>query len=102
VRELTTDNILEFPGGQHPDERASARLFALHFQRAQLADLSADIGTPDEWLGAAINHLKGQASGPERAMGTARVSVAAIDLVMMKVEELLHGGPAWPGGRADG
>jgi hypothetical protein len=81
--------------------RESARLKALHFDRAELEELGADIGTPEEWLSTAILHLKAQVSeGVGALSGSVSVSIAAVSLVLMRLEELDHGGEPWTGSAA--
>lgn len=90
-------SVISFPDAAG---RESDRLTAIHIERRKLNDLAASAGTPAEWLAAAISHLKAQTSGESRSGGSAVVSVAAIDLVLMRLEALEHGGQHWTGNAA--
>lgn len=77
--------------------RESNRLKAIHVDRAHLAELTPEMGTPDEWLWSALGHLKVQQDAAAQAGQTSvEVSDAALTLLMAKHEELLYGGSPWP------
>jgi len=78
--------------------RESARLQAVHFEHLDLEELSADLGSPEEWLATAILHLKTQVcEGDLRMTGAIPVSVAAVCLVLLRLEELDCGSEPWRG-----
>lgn len=95
---MNSDNVTYIREKREPDLRSSDRLKAIHQDHANLDDLSAASGSPDEWLGTAISHLKVQTSDAvQTGSGTTTVSVAALHLVMMHLEALEMGGAAWKG-----
>ena len=76
---------------------ASDRMVAIHFAGQSVDELSTLFGTPAEWLGTAIGHLKAQMSNHERRDGFVTVSFAALSLLMQRFEEIEHGGEPWKG-----
>lgn len=76
------------------DRRESDRLQALHVDRLELDELSADLGSADEWLFSAMGHLK-VAGCDDPSAKTVTVSRAALSLLLWKVEELVYDGTAW-------
>ncbi len=81
--------------------RESARLQAIHFDRLDLEDLAAELGSPDEWLTTAVLHLKAQiCEGDPGMTGSIPVSTAAICIVLQRLEELDEGGEPWRGNAA--
>jgi hypothetical protein len=90
--------IIHFP---FDPERQSARLQALHFDHLDLEDLGAELGSPEEWLATAILHLKAQiCEGDPLLTGSIPVSIAAVCLVLQRLEELEQGGEPWRGNAA--
>ena len=82
-------------------ERESARLQAIHFDRLELENLAADLGSPEEWLTTAVLHLKSQVcEGPGAMGGSITVSTAAVCLVLQRLEELEQNGAPWKGNAA--
>ena len=81
-------NILHFPDG---GERESARLQVIE-AGADIADFMPEMGTADEWLGTAITHMKICLPCGNSA-GTVTISAAALSLLVLKLEELIHDGP---------
>ncbi|UAK25843.1 hypothetical protein [Sphingomonas nostoxanthinifaciens] len=89
---------------KHPDSydldeqraRESARLAALLEAEAALFSLSPAIGTPDEWLHAAMDAVRVRAQGDGWTAGSALVPLAALSIIIAKLEELLFGGKPWP------
>lgn len=74
-------DILAFPESEHP-----ARLDCFLSSYADVNDLAADLGNRSQWIDSAITYLKLATSG--RTDGTARVSIAALHLVLDHVEQL--------------
>jgi hypothetical protein len=64
----------------------SSRYVALRDGAADVNRLAEELGSPDEWLATAIDHLKVRSSGVTE--GSVSVSVAALYLVLGHVEEL--------------
>lgn len=83
-------NIVDFPT---PDERAGSRLHLMHTNHPPLFDLPEDLGSPDDWLFTAMEHLGLQCTGTGWVGGNINASKAAVSLVLMKLEELLLDGP---------
>ena len=83
-------NVVDFPS---LDQNSGPRLNMLHVKRPPLFDLPENIGSPDDWLRSAMQHLSLQATGTGWDGGTVEVSKAAVSLVLMKLEELLLDGP---------
>lgn len=82
-------------------ELESARLQAIHFDHLDLEDLSAELGSPEEWLTTAILHLKAQiCEGDPLMTGQVSVSIAAVSLVLQQLEVLEQGGEPWQGNQA--
>lgn len=79
------------------DRRESERFEALHFKHLGLDELSRKLGTADEWLGAALGHVKVAQDGPGSA-GTVTISAAALSLLVWKLEEVLYDGTPWQPG----
>ena len=88
------DNDPALVVGSHGD-LADRRLVALHYEHQRLDDLAADLGTPEEWLAAAVEHLKLQTSGARRNERTTVVTTSAIDLLLIRLEQLQHGARGW-------
>lgn len=88
-------DIIQFYAASGP--RSSNRFKAIQVEHRALDRLAAELGSPDDWLNSAIAHLKVQSSPPHRAAGSTTVSVAALDLVLMRLEHLEDGVPDWPG-----
>lgn len=88
-------NVISFPGRDEAlaQERYDTMLTVLHTTGPSINDLSPELGTADEWLFAAMGHMK-CAMPPGPSVGTVTVSAAALSLLMMKLEELHYGGPA--------
>jgi hypothetical protein len=87
-------NVISFPGRDEAlnMQRYDAMFTLIHTKGPSINDFSPELGTPDEWLGAAMQHMACvMPSGPSRGMVT--VSAAALSLIMMKLEELHYGGP---------
>lgn len=84
------NNIVDFPT---PDGRAGSRLYTMHHNHPALFELSEDLGSPDDWLHTAMQHMSLQSPGTGWKGGTVEVSKAAVSLVIMKLEELLLEGP---------
>lgn len=77
------------------DDAASDRLKKLHYEGATINDLAASLGTPEEWLEAAMIHLKLAAC--EQRTPKIVVSEAAVGLLLYRIEQLEHGGEPWQG-----
>jgi hypothetical protein len=79
------DNIVPFrrPGFDGCDP---GRFDALHHGDADVNRLAYDLGSPDEWLASAIEHLKTASS--RATTSHVRVSSAALHLVLGHVERL--------------
>lgn len=75
-----------------------ARLARLREEGPPLDQLTSSLGTADEWLTSAIEHLK--ASHSEQVGGFVRVSSAAVSLVLFRLEQLEQGGEPWGGNAA--
>lgn len=91
-------HIIRFPVDP---QRESARLQAIHFDHLDLDELGAELGSPDEWLGTAILHLKAQiCEGDPSMTGGVSVSIAALSLVLQRLEEIEQGGEPWQGNKA--
>lgn len=85
---------------ENQERRESERFEALHCQRLGLGQLSEALGTADEWLGAALLHVK-CVQHPIDA-GTVTISSAALSLLVWKLEEMLYSGTPWqPGMKFD-
>lgn len=82
---------------QEQDRRQRQRVQALSLDHQALDKLAAETGTPEEWLTAAILHLKVHTSMQQE---TVEVSAAAVSLVLMRLEEIEHGGEPWRGNAA--
>lgn len=87
-------NVIDFPGREEAldSQRFDAMFTEIHVNAPDLDAFAASLGTPDEWLVAALQHVKcvmpcGHSSG------TVTVSTAALSLMVMKLEELLYDGP---------
>jgi len=80
--------------------RESDRLKAIQSGRSALDDLAADLGSPEEWLATAINHLKAETSDRRQRDGIAVVSVAALNLVLIHLEAVECRGRPWSGNAA--
>ena len=104
-----TDNVVPFASRAKPeaglliservlDQREAERLKRIDYAFLSTNGLDAALGTPAEWLVTALLHLKVKTSGQPR--GTVEVSAAAIHLLIMRLEELEHGGEPWRGGAA--
>lgn len=94
-------SVVPFPTGERQrlaEQREIGRLQAVHCDRRPLVELTADLGTPAEWLEASIAHLKAQTSGLDS--GAVDVSVAAVHLLLMHLEALEYGGEPWAGNEA--
>lgn len=87
-------NVIKFPGldAAENQRRYDAMFAAIHLNAVGINALTADLGTPNEWLVAAIQHLNCTLP-PGGNGGRASVSVAAVSLLIMKVEELMFDGP---------
>lgn len=72
--------------------------FATLRKGATLNELAASMGTPEDWLHSAMEHLK--LAGCEQRGGTITVSSAAVDLLLYRIEQLEHGGEPWKGNAA--
>ncbi|MYL97924.1 hypothetical protein GR702_09085 [Novosphingobium sp. FGD1] len=84
------DNLVLTPG--YSDRFATLR------KGATLNELAASMGTPEDWLHSAMEHLK--LAGCEQRGGQITVSSAAIDLLLYRIEQLEHGGEPWKGNAA--
>lgn len=84
-------SVVDFPAF---DENSGSRLNMLHIKHPPLFDLPENLGSPDDWVHSAMQHLGLQATGTGWTGGTAEVSKAAVSLVLMKLEQLLLDGPA--------
>lgn len=73
----------------------SERLKKMHFEGVTLNDLSASLGSPEEWLATAVIHLKIAECEQKGPMIT--VSQAAVALLLYRVEQLEYGGEPWKG-----
>ena len=62
---------------------------------ATLNELAASMGTPEDWIHSAMEHLK--LAGCEQRGGTITVSSAAVGLLLYRIEQLEHGGEPWKG-----
>lgn len=82
------NNIIPFPD---MGERESDRIKAIHIDRISPSELSASMGTPEEWLASAISHCKVQFS-EARNSGTVEISSAALHLILMRIEQIDHDG----------
>lgn len=87
-------NIINFPGRDEAAnmQRYDAMFNEIHTNAPDLDAFVASMGTPDEWLGAAMQHVKCTLPSGHSA-GTVTVSAAAVSLMMMKLEELMYDGP---------
>lgn len=65
---------------------------------ATLNDLAASLGTPEDWLHSAMEHLK--LAECENPGGMITVSSAAVGLLLYRIEQLEHGGEPWKGNAA--
>ncbi len=81
--------VINFPDHE---QRASDRIGAIHLRHLSLDAFTSELGTPDEWLGSAIDHAK-VVMDCGSSDGTVTVSEAALSLMVMKLEELLYDGP---------
>ena len=91
-------NVVPFP---IDPQLESARLQAIHFDHRDLEELSAELGSPDEWLTTAILHLQVQiCDGDPLMTGQVSVSIAAISLVLQRLEELEQGAEPRQGNQA--
>lgn len=91
-------NVVPFP---IDPQLESARLQAIHFDHLDLEELSADLGSPREWLTTAILHLKAQiCEGDPQMTGQVSVSIAAISIVLQRLEEFEQDGEPWQGNQA--
>lgn len=73
----------------------SERFQKMHYDGATLNDLAASMGTPEEWLDAAMIHLK--VATCEQKTPKILVSEAAVGLLLYRIEQLEHGGEPWKG-----
>lgn len=87
-------NITNFPGCDEATEmqRYVAMFNEIHTNAPDINAFVSSMGTPDEWLGAAMLHVKCMLPAG-RSAGTVTVSAAAVSLMMMKLEEVLYDGP---------
>ena len=87
-------NVIDFPGREEAldTQRFDMMFTEIHVNAPDLDAFVASLGTPDEWLGAAMQHVK-VALPSGHSAGTVTVSAAALSLMMMKLEELLYDGP---------
>ena len=65
---------------------------------ATLNELAASMGTPEDWLHSAMEHLK--LAQCEQRGGMVTVSSAAVGLLLYRLEQLEHGGEPWKGNAA--
>ncbi|WP_159981886.1 MULTISPECIES: hypothetical protein [unclassified Novosphingobium] len=72
--------------------------FATLRKGATLNELAADLGTPEDWLHSAMEHLK--LAECEQRGGLITVSSAAVGLLLYRIEQLEHGGEPWTGNAA--
>lgn len=86
-------NVINFPGRDEAAEmqRYDAMFNEIHMNAPDINAFVPSMGTPDEWLGAAMQHVKCVLPSGLCA-GTVTVSAAAVSLMIMKLEELLHDG----------
>lgn len=81
-----------------PEGRESDRFKAIHYDRLPLGKLSPELGTPDEWLGTAISHIKVQESEAYRTGATSiTVSEATLALLVWDWEARAVNGIPWKG-----
>lgn len=83
-------NVIDCP---EFDQHSGSRLNMLHVKHPPLFDLPENLGSPDDWLHSAMQHLGLQSNGTGWNGGTVEVSKAAVSLVLMKLEQLLYDGP---------
>lgn len=85
---------------ENQERKESERFEALHCRNLGLSQLSETLGSADEWLGAALLHVK-CVQQPIDA-GTVTISSAALSLLVWKLEEALFNGTPWrPGIKFD-
>lgn len=95
---MNIDNITDNFEECEIDPRESDRLKAIHIDHLPLGKLSPEMGSPAEWLGTAISHLKVQeCEAMRRGEATVTVSEAALGLLMWDWEARAVGGKPWKG-----
>jgi hypothetical protein len=98
---MNTDDVIPFGLDEQPGERECDRFKAIHTDHLPQDQLASDMGTPEEWLGTAISHLKVQDCEARRQGATvATVSTAALGLLMCDWEARAVGGKPWGGNAA--
>lgn len=87
--------VIQFPTASHVlscAERERLEAFRSEGPFWFSEDEAAALGTPDEWLGSAVLYLKNETSREDyRMQGAAYLSLAAIDAVLIRLEELEQG-----------
>lgn len=98
---MSSDHIPDYSAGDEPDPREADRFASIHDRHDDLNDLADELGTPEEWLGTAISHLKLAGCEARRdGLATVTVSLAALDLLMWDWEARAVGGAPWKGNLA--